>query len=82
MNKSKFLLFLSSILLIFGSCTKDEEVMTGIITGIVTNANNTNISGASVTLNPLGITKATGSDGIYNFESVEPGTYTLTLLSR
>lgn len=68
MNKSKFLLFLSSILLIFGSCTKDEEVMTGIITGIVTNANNTNISGASVTLNPLGITKATGSDGVYNFE--------------
>lgn len=77
MKKSKILLFLSFILLILGSCTKDEEVMTGIITGIVTNTNNVNISGASVTLNPLGITKATGSDGVYNFESVEPGTYTL-----
>lgn len=74
--------FLNLILLIITSvllcnCTKDEVAATGIITGIVTNTNNVNISGASVTLNPLGITKATGSDGVYNFESVEPGTYTL-----
>lgn len=76
MNKPIYYLVFFFLFLILG-CTKDEEVMTGIITGVVTNANNVNISGASVTLNPLGITKSTGSDGIYNFENVEPGTYTL-----
>lgn len=77
MKKVLNLLTLLVALLAFSSCAKDEVVSTGIITGVVTNANNVNIAGASVTLNPLGITKSTGSDGVYNFESVEPGTYTL-----
>lgn len=77
MKKVLNLLTLFIALLAFSSCAKDEVVSTGIITGVVTNANNVNIAGASVTLNPLGITKSTGSDGVYNFESVEPGTYTL-----
>lgn len=77
MKKVLNLLTLFIALFVFSSCAKDEVVSTGIITGVVTNANNVNIAGASVTLNPLGITKSTGSDGVYNFESVDPGTYTL-----
>lgn len=77
MKKVLNLLTLFIALFVFSSCAKDEVVSTGIITGVVTNADNVNIAGASVTLNPLGITKSTGSDGVYNFESVDPGTYTL-----
>lgn len=63
------------------SCTKDEEVTTGIITGVITDITNANepIAGATVTVSPTGLSKTTGSDGRYEFPETEAGTYNLTV---
>ena len=70
-----------AVLLCLSTCTKDEEVMTGTITGLVTDMTNANtaIAGATVTLSPTGLSKTTGSDGRYEFTEVEPGTYTVSI---
>ena len=70
--------FLLGIILI-SSCSKDEDVMTGTISGIVSDYAyaNTPVAGASITLNGKGITKTTGSDGRFEFTDIEPGTYTI-----
>ena len=68
-------------LLCFSNCTKDEEVMTGTIAGLVSDMTNANtaIAGATVTLSPTGLSKTTGSDGRYEFTEIEPGTYTVSI---
>ena len=80
MKKVISLLMLSfcAVLLITG-CAKDEEMMTGIIKGIVSEAAsaNTPIAGATVTINSKGLTKTTGSDGRFEFTELEPGTYSI-----
>ena len=65
--------------LAFVSCSKDEVVTTGTIAGLVTDFANPNqpISGATVVLSSKGLTKTTGSDGRFEFQDLEPGTYTL-----
>ena len=79
----KLLLFLTvviSIALING-CAKDEENLSGTISGIVTEyaSSNTPIVGATVTLGGKGLSKTTGSDGRFEFTGVEPGTYTIAV---
>ena len=66
-------------IILISSCSKDEDVMTGTISGFVSDyaGANTPIAGASITLNGKGITKVTGSDGRFEFTDLEPGTYTI-----
>ena len=82
--KKIFSLIFSLMLLLLGSCTKDEVLMTASISGYVTDYVNANapIAGATVTINTKGITKTTGSDGRYEFTDVEPGTYTLQVTAN
>lgn len=80
--KNILLLFagiLSLILII--SCAKDEENLSGTISGIVTEyaSSNTPIAGATVTVNGKGLSKTTGSDGRFEFTGLEPGTYTIAV---
>jgi hypothetical protein len=81
MKKSLVLLctFVTTLLLMTGCGDKDAVDNSGTISGFVTDYTNANapISGATVTLNPNGVSKTTGSDGRYLFSDVEPGTYTL-----
>ena len=66
--------------IVINGCAKDEEVMTGTISGFVSDYTNANspIAGATITLNSKGLTKTTGSDGRYEFAGLEPGTYSLS----
>ena len=68
-------------LLLIANCAKDEENLSGSISGIVTEYANANtpIPGATVTLNGKGLSKTTGSDGRFEFTGLEPGTYTLAV---
>lgn len=68
-------------LLCLSHCTKDEEVMTGTIAGMVTDMTNANtaIAGATVTLSPTGLSQTTGSDGRYEFTEIEPGNYAVSV---
>ena len=63
------------------SCSKDAEVLTGNISGFVSDYTNANtaIAGATVTLNSMGRTKATGSDGRYEFTDLGPGSYSISV---
>ncbi len=83
MKKNVFTLVLgfSLILLFLSSCAKDEEVLTGTISGFVSDYTNANapIAGATVTINSKGLTKTTGSDGRFEFSSLEPGTYSISI---
>lgn len=81
MKKVFSILFCTICLLYLAGCSKDEEVMTGAISGLVTDITNANtaVAGVTVTLSPTGLTKTTGSDGRYEFPEVEPGTYTVSV---
>lgn len=68
----------------FTSCSKDDEVLTGNISGLVSDYTNANspIAGATVTLSGKGLTKTTGSDGRFEFVDLEPGTYTISVAAN
>ena len=70
--------------LLIASCNKDEEVLTGIINGFVSDYANANapIAGVTVTINSKGLTKTTGSDGRFEFRDLEPATYTLSFTAN
>ena len=82
--KKKTLLFLwgSLFALLVGfpwGCTEEERDLYGSISGLVTDGEtNALISGVSVALSPLGVTKVTGSDGSFTFNELAPADYTLT----
>ena len=50
-----------------------------VLTGEVTNLANAPVSQAIVTLHPEGDAAVTGDDGVYRFEGVDLGEYTLTV---
>lgn len=77
-----FVCFLGIALLT--NCAKDEENLSGTIAGLVTNYTNANtpIAGATVTLNTKGLSKTTGSDGRFEFNGIEPGTYSLQVTAN
>ena len=60
------------------SCAKDIVELTGDITGTVKDYSSGNsISGCQITLSPGGVSYTTSNDGSFNFNSLEPGPYTL-----
>lgn len=70
------LFFLFFCILTFISCAKDEETFTGTITGKVTDATTGEVlQGATVTLNPTGSSRTTGSDGNFEFLNLDPKQY-------
>jgi uncharacterized protein YjdB len=74
----KSLLFLI-LMLLCNVCTRTEVETFGTISGVVTDARTKlPVEGVSVSLEPGGITKATGKDGSYSFAGLEAMEYTLT----
>lgn len=64
------------LLVTTGSCTKDVIDTTGDLVGIVNDSQTGEpLSGASVSLTPLGKTSSTGSDGRFEFNKIEAGPY-------
>lgn len=66
--------------LYFISCTEDEPEVFGNIHGFVSDASTRqHLSGASVSLNPRGKKMVTGSDGRFEYNRLEAGSYTLLI---
>ena len=71
----KVLLFLFALLSCW-SCAEDAVETTGSIFGKVTNSKTGEIlQGVSITLNPGGLSRTTGSDGTYEFLNLEAQQY-------
>ena len=77
-------LFLALFCLIVTSCTKDPEVLTGDIVGLVTekNSGTTPLSGVQVSIVSSGLSTSTGSDGKFSFTQLEAGSYKLQFLKE
>lgn len=77
-------LFLALFCLIVASCTKDPEVFTGDIVGLVTekNSGTTPLSGVQVSIVSSGLSTSTGSDGKFSFTQLEAGSYKLQFLKE
>lgn len=77
-------LFIFFIMLLCTACTKEAEVTTGEIHGIVTESGNgtTPLSGVRVTVLSTGSSTTTGSDGQYSFYELEAGSYKLQFIKE
>jgi len=80
----KRLIFASAILLMTAavcfSCSKTTPDNFGTLFGAITDyATGEPVSAANIVLSPGGKTAVTGSDGHYNFESLDPQQYTVTV---
>lgn len=77
--KTKNLFKFMTLLVVCGvmfSCGKDDKL--GSIFGVVTDfSSGEPVGSANVQLRPSGETTLTGSDGIYEFPSVETGSYSI-----
>ena len=60
------------------SCAHDIIDLTGDIQGVVKDYSGALVENCRVTLSPGGMSDMTDADGIYSFESLQPGTYTLS----
>lgn len=81
MKKQSFPILCLLFALLLGSCAKDEVETLATVTGTVTDyeSANTPISGASVSISPLGMSKTSNSSGQFSFIDIEPGTYTVNV---
>ena len=79
--KMKKIIFLCLVALPFlVSCSKDEYDSFGTLYGVVTDTNTGNpLDNVIVTLSPGGITKLTGSDGLFEYSELTPQQYTITV---
>ena len=77
----KKILFMCLIALpLFFSCTKEEIDSFGTLYGVVTDTNTGDpLGNVTVTLSPGGITKLTGSDGLFEYTELTPQQYTITV---
>lgn len=74
------LLKIFSCLFLVSSCTKDIIDTTGNLVGIISDSRSGSfLSGASVTLTPMGKTYTTGVDGKYEFRDVESMEYSVSV---
>lgn len=71
------------VMLAFGALTAYAQTSRGIVSGVVTDATGARISGASITLTntetTISRTVVTTDEGIYRFDAVDLGTYTLSI---
>ena len=72
-------IFYLLVLFLAVSCTKEPEVMTGDIMGVVTESGSgtTLLSGVTVSIVSNGKSTTTGSNGQFLFAALEPKTYSL-----
>ena len=94
MKKKNFLHLLAVLLVgalcvsVTTSCSKDDKddstPSTGRIVGLVSDYANANVpvAGASVSLVQQGFVKVTGSDGRFEFNNLEPGSYTIAVMAN
>lgn len=67
------------ILALLASCAKDIVDVNGDIKGVVKDSDDGHLlQNCNITLSPSGKTYITNADGQFNFEELEPGTYTLS----
>lgn len=78
--KKILFLCLMALPLFITSCSKDEYESFGSLYGVVTD-NNTGdpLGNVTVTLSPGGVSKLTGSNGLFEFEELTPQQYTITV---
>ena len=77
--KTKLLFKLTALLMLCGvMLTCDKEEKPGSIFGLVTDFSTSEpVGGANVQLRPSGETTLTGTDGMYEFSKVSPGSYSI-----
>ena len=78
----KKIIFFCLLLLatLFTSCSKEEHEAFGTLYGVISDQESgTPIANATVVLSPGGITKITGSDGLFEFLELSPQQYTITV---
>lgn len=81
MRQIKLLPIFVLVAILFSSCEEDNSDVTGSIYGIVTDADNGEpIRGASVTLNPGGLSASTGNDGRFEFLDLSPMQYIIQVV--
>ena len=78
--KTRRLLFavITLACLLFGSCAKDVIDLTGSIKGTVKNTKGPFIENCIISLNPTGKSQVTNTNGTFEFENLDPASYTLT----
>ena len=80
MTMKKILLLCLVALPLFLSCSKEEQDSFGTLYGVVSDVKTGNsLDNVTVTLSPGGITKLTGSRGQFEYTSLEPQQYTITV---
>lgn len=78
--KKLLFLCLVALPLFMSSCSKDEYDSFGSLYGVVSDTNTGDpLGNVTVTLSPGGITKLTGSNGLFEFEGLTPQQYTITV---
>lgn len=74
----KRFLLLISVIVLFSACSKRIAYLTGNIQGIVLEASTgTPLANCTVTLNQLGLSAITGSDGTFRIVNIEGGTWAI-----
>ena len=78
--KKFIFLCLMALPLFISSCSKDEYDSYGSLYGVVTDTQTGDALGnVTVTLSPGGISKLTGSNGLFEFIDLTPQQYTITV---
>lgn len=76
----KILVMCLMALSLFLSCAKEEHDSFGTLYGVVSDSKTGNsLDNVTVTLSPGGTTKLTGSDGQFEYTSLTPQQYTITV---
>lgn len=81
MKKPIRILFLILVTCVVCSCEKETDV--GSIHGFVSSSSNGEpIQGVNISLSPIGLSTATGSDGRYEFVNLQAGQYTIQAMKE
>jgi len=78
----KTVIFFCAIMLVAmnSSCSKKKYDSFATLYGMINDSETgESLGGASVVLSPGGKTKTTGSDGLYEFQELDPQQYTITV---
>lgn len=79
-RRSKAIILYSLMLLMVTACVKDVDPVVGSLSGIITDyQSNEPLAGATVTIDPLGKSYQTGSNGHYEFLDLSAQEYTVTV---